>query len=49
MDQLRDKLESMRKRMGLEMFDDLDEFENVVSAMNISSIGFLKAVISALP
>lgn len=31
MDQLKDTLENMRKRMGLEMFDDLDEFENLVS------------------
>lgn len=30
-DLLRDKVESMRKRMGLELFDDLDDFENVVS------------------
>ena len=31
MDLLRDKVENMRKRMGLDMFDELEDFENVVS------------------
>lgn len=37
MDLLKDKVENMRKRMGLELFDDLNEFGNVVSPSSYSS------------
>lgn len=38
----------MRKRMGLDLFDDLDEFENVVSAVPGLSLSTGEKTVSAL-
>lgn len=37
----------MRKRMGLDLFDDLDEFENVVSAVPGLSLSTGEKTVSA--